>query len=344
MSYRPYEAFDRFIYRAPLLPINFNNHDFFKSDLFKESIFLASPDLYDAIVKEEHKNFNDLDIKTKLSVLKYIIRMKYRCTPFGLFAGCGVGEIRNKPEIFFEGIINYSSHTRLDMNYLCALTQYISSIERIRDKLYFYPNTSLYKLGNGYRYVEYTYVNSNRKHLLSEIEYSPYVEEVIRQAEKGVLRKELIQNLSNNDIEKEEAGEFIDALISNQVLISELEASVTGEDMLQQMINTLKKIDKANELVHPLETIKSKLDLIDSNKIGRSQKLYKEIETEIQKLPIQYDRKFLFQSDLSITSPTTILSTTIIDSVMEGVHILNRLTVKRENSLLKKFKEDFYKR
>lgn len=339
-----YTPFNTFVFRCPILPLNHTNKNFIDSGILKESVFLASPDLYDAFVKETAKSSGELNLKTRLSLMKYQIRMSSRCTPFGLFAGCGVGTIGEASEISIDSIHNYKSHTRLDMNFLCALCQYISTLPEVADKLHYYPNSSLYRVFRSYRYIEYNYRNGRRKHFLAEIENGEYLEALLTVAEEGASRETLVQTLLAFDFEPAEINEYIDILIANQVLVSDLDPTVTGEDLLKRLIDRLDELNALHEVNAILRSINEKLKIIDSVTPGRSEDAYKEIIKEVEKLHVKYERKYLFQSDMYIMPGVATLGNDILTAVEEGLHVLNRLSIKEEHALLKKFKEDFYKR
>lgn len=99
--------------------------------------------------------------KVRIVTTKYYNRASTRCTPFGLFAGCSIGRIGEETLIELESLENCKRCTRLDMQYLCALIQEIERTPEIREILRYYPNDSLYKLGNKYRYIEYHYKKRN---------------------------------------------------------------------------------------------------------------------------------------------------------------------------------------
>ena len=72
-----------------------------KNTVLREAIYLASPELYTQILKwenDELKGVKKIE-KLKYSILKYFTRITTRCTPFGLFAACGVGEFSNETTI-----------------------------------------------------------------------------------------------------------------------------------------------------------------------------------------------------------------------------------------------------
>jgi len=106
-----------------------------RSDI-QEAIFLASPVLFDETSKYLNDRLKPKDReKFFYSALKYLSRMATRCTPFGLFAGCSVGQIAENNDICPFYPEQYSRHTRLDMNYLCALAQEIAKDSELRHRL-----------------------------------------------------------------------------------------------------------------------------------------------------------------------------------------------------------------
>jgi|TARA_B110000908_G_scaffold158728_1_gene200167 lantibiotic biosynthesis protein len=102
----PFKVNTDYFLRTPILSIsryrafingNFipvkNIEDLFNDTLFKEAIYLASPELYSESTKLINGELtNPKKIKNiHLSLLKYATRMSTRCTPFGLFSGCSKG-------------------------------------------------------------------------------------------------------------------------------------------------------------------------------------------------------------------------------------------------------------
>ena len=186
----PYQPFSSFIFRSPYLSLNkfvewideldksfeYFKEIFIRSDI-QEAIFLASSVLYDEIFKylEDRLKPKEKE-KFVFSILKYLSRMATRCTPFGLFAGCSVGHFASHTNIDLPTPNYYSRHTRLDMNYLCALALDIANRKEVRHRLLYHPNNSCYVVGNKLRYVEYNYHNGNRQHNIVAVRYSAYLQ------------------------------------------------------------------------------------------------------------------------------------------------------------------------
>ena len=349
LSKNKYNVFSRFIYRISaheLNKLNLIDSQFYSnSALFKEGVFLASPDLYNEMGKWNNGELkSDEAFLMELSLLKYYLRMSTRCTPFGLFAGCGIGTIEEECKIIVSPIDKQISNTRLDMNYLCSLIKEILSKSEVRKQLKYYPNTSLFESGSNYRYVEYKYLKNNRKHYLTSLQKDLYIDLVLHKAAKGIMINELMHELVCDDISVEEAEDYIRDLINSQVLVSELEPSVTGEELLLQLIEKLKKLKNTEELVHQLNKIRNQIQSIDLLPIGRSVENYQLVYDALKNFKISIDKKYLFQSDLFINCDKATISNDMVDMVLDGVSVLNRLTIRNENLHLKKFKEEFHKR
>jgi len=121
--------------------------------IFLESLYIASPVVYDECVKWMNGDINAKKIDRLTATLtKYYLRSSSRCTPFGLFSGCSFVEWKNNatPIILDE---NVERHIRLDMHYLCMLAQKIATAPGITELLTYYVNNSAYKIGDELRYV-----------------------------------------------------------------------------------------------------------------------------------------------------------------------------------------------
>jgi len=335
-----YKSFPKFVLRTPLFPFSFykkltQNAELEEEELkevcadaiVKEAIFLASPSLY-----QEFEKWLKGEMKEKVAsermmyaVLKYISRMSSRCTPFGLFAGTAVGTFSDSTDIKLLDKTKNERHTRLDMNYLVALSQDIVKDKTIRDQLLFYPNTSMYKAGNQLRYVEYTYVNSRRVHHIVAVENSEYLQKVLAKARKGSLLSDVAAVLVDDEITYEEAAGFIDQLVESQLLISELEPSVSGPEFLDQIVPVLKKVSGTEEILAALETTKLTLSDIDEN-IGNSASEYIALSESLKKLETGFELKYMFQTDMTISTERNTISYETSRKVKKAMSLLNKMT------------------
>lgn len=136
-----------------------------------------------------------------------------------------------------------------------------------------------------------------------------------------------ISDLSNiitdDEISKEDAIYFVNELIENQILVSEIQQTVSGEESLNQLLKVLEKIECPSYLVELLELIRIKLKELDS-KIGNSIKKYQEIIDLIYSFKIVFNEKYVFQTDLKIKTKLNCLNIELEKKVIECLEMLNK--------------------
>ncbi|MEZ7497832.1 lantibiotic dehydratase family protein [Flavobacterium sp. Arc3] len=367
-----YSFFSSFIIRTPLYPIDFysnlTNGLSIESDAIKEvlketqvneALFLASPELYSEIQKwMTHKDRPiDKEKKIKLSVLKYLIRMSTRCTPFGLFAACGSGKLAYETNININSNFNsdcyidkknsFCRKTRFDMQFLANLSSELALNPTIQNQLLFYPNTTLYQLGDFYRYVEYALHQKKRKYSLEALKRTDYLDLILQKAIVGVRKKELATFLVSEEISIEVAIEFIEELIFNQILVSEFEPILTGKDFHPTTFSKEEGAEilnnKVGNFTRVLDDLNKQLLKIDT-KFGNPISCYEDIIETVVKTKIPFDKKYLFQTDLFLDSKDFQLDNKYISELLRAIDMLNKISEKPKNTALENFKKVFAER
>lgn len=346
-----YRVWDDFVLRTPLLPFSSPSRkiEILSSPLFREALEVASPDLFDATKNSlmevvDHRSDKKQQDRQDFALLKYLSRASTRCTPFGLFAGCTVGQIGAESKIILNTPDCYQRCTRLDMQYLCSLIQHLEKIPTIRKQLHFYPNDSLYEIGGQLRYIEYHYINTRRSHKVSAVKHDAYLSRLLSGAHNGATITELAALLTNEEISVENAVAFVEEVIDNQILKSELDPSVVGDDVLTTLIRKLSKLKILPVELETLKCIATKLNYLNTTPLGIKHSFYDEIITLLKILNVDFDRKFLFQTDLYKTTKIATVSARIPEELLKTVLFLSRISGSYQNTALKTFTEAFYKR
>lgn len=355
----PYRNFSQFILRTPLFPLTFiqdfvsgktTSEDELKdvcrrSDV-DEAIWLASPDLHSQMHEWLNGNMTDRKKVEKLhyGLMRYILRMCTRPTPFGLFAGYNVGTWEKESEVVLPPQEKYSRHTRLDMNYLCALAQDLAKNPVIKDKILYFPNSSIYPVGDQLRYVEYRYRNARRTHHIVAVDNSEYLQKVLDAANKGAYLKNLAELLVDDEITIDEAKEFIDELINSQLLVNELEPAITGPEFLDQIMDVLEKIDGIDDIKKVITGTKDLIEEIDNSQVGSTVSYYSRIAKHVEPLGTKYELKFLFQTDMVKPVETCRLDWKVARDALYGLHALNKLSSRPGQTNLTQFRDAFSER
>ncbi|TAL66620.1 MAG: hypothetical protein EPN88_08130 [Bacteroidetes bacterium] len=354
----PYDTYSTFVVRTPLFPFNFlesllaeestlyeNLKGIIQRPIVAEALFIASPEFYEQLQK--WVNGKEIDAKEKerffQTIYKYLSRMSSRSTPFGLFAGCGVGKSGNVTEVILCRSSEHERHTRLDMSYLCNLAHDLAKNDTIKTKIRYFPNTSIYESGEKLRYIEYRYKKDNRTHHLIEVKNSEFLEMVLKESRNGRTIQELTQLIINKDIPAELSNNYIYKLITNQILISELDPTVTGDEFLNKILRILSPIDQIENIKNILNQTNKKLDTIDL-KIGNSPDQYYDIASGLSQLGVDYNMKFLFQTDINLKAIKSSINNLTLHSIKEGIILFNKLTAKYTDSKISQFTDAFTKR
>lgn len=360
MSRFQYNFFEEYTVRTPLFSReNFleklNKNEISKAELkeickdsvFQEAIYLASPYLYEELnlwlnskkdlTQKQHKKLIN-------TILKYYGRMSTRCTPFGLFSGVGLGIFSKDDSTLAtkaSSPFNLERDTKLDMHFLVGLAQSFAVLPKIKSQLLFFPNNSIYRVGDKIRYVEYEFHNGKREYIISSAPFSEELEQVLHFSKESKTILQIAEILVTDEITLEDASEFIDELIENQVLVSELEPNVSGDDFLDKIISVLNRIGAKKE-TSTLISIKEKLIELDLQ-IGNPISSYAEIEKLIRSFQTEYEQKYLFQTDLYFQNKFE-LSNHWKKEIKNGIRFLNKITLLTKDTYLEEFKKAFYER
>lgn len=340
----PFRAFDTFVFRTPCFPLNTLKEDI-DNPIFSEGLFVASP-----VLHKEWQRRASLDDaekrKVDTSIQKYFSRAKSRCTPFGLFAGCSTGQVGDSTCFTISAPDKARGVTRLDMDVVYSIIQQIESIPEAQKQLRYYPNNSIYELGDRIRYVECNMDKSQRIHRISSVDSSEYLTNILKQAESGCTIGQLSTGLVGDDVSFDDAVDFIKDMIDAQLLKSELDISVTGEDPYELLLNKIGRIEGIEPLKGSLYDIKELLTKINTSAIGSTHNSFEAILNALEELDIKHNPDRVFQVDLFKPCEQATLSNDFVCELTAVMTFLNKLTrlQSRTNPNLQRFKEEFSRR
>ena len=326
--------------------------DFFAIPTNMEKIAIASESLHNSLIEILTGSLDETKRqKTILTLVKYFLRMTVRPTPFGLFSSCLYTEYQSTP--FHKIIINsIKRKTRPSTeNYLAILDQMLI-LPEIKKNLKFSLNTSIYKVGQELRYIEYIYRNNFRSYQVSSIRASRYLTAIIRFLETEKTFEELVSKVEELNFSKDDAISFINDLIKNQILTHSLEPALTRGDHISYLHAFIEKTFEGSELLdqqvvlkkasYQLKEIANSILKLDT-KINTKQD-YEEITTLFSNLvpPDRLSRNF----QIDVTGDATAISTpengTMLNlsDLPEATHVLSMLS-SPESSDIDNFQREF---
>ncbi len=318
-----------------------NLRAFIEQPEIREALFLASPDLDEAIPRWLKDPDSEKGARAERTLVRYFARMAGRSTPFGLFAGCSMGRFGEATRLAFGPRSSYVRHTRLDMDYLCALTETLGEGTELREGLHYRPNSSIYRACGRLRYAESKLQKKIRSYHLVAVEDTDYLLAVLKRAEDGASLSELAQLLVSDDISFEEAKAFIDELVASQLLMSDLQPPVTGPEPIHALIPQLASQPAGAEAAQVLGSVRDRLAAIDGQGLGIGTGPYRAIASDLGSLPAKVEMNRLFQVDMVKPAPEATLSERVIDELRRGVACLHRLAPRPAKDALSAFRDAF---
>jgi thiopeptide-type bacteriocin biosynthesis protein len=334
-----------FVIRIPLLPYYKGNHaskpeleSVFSEPLLQEALFLASPSLYERLKEFLKGNLSALEVeRIRLSLNRYLLRLTSRSTPFGLFAGVSIGKWSDSTKATLSDSVHRC--TRLDNDYVGILVESLLQLPEVSQKVKFFPNDTVYVVDNKIRYVEYRQTRGKRTHHLSCLENSSYLSTILNQAKQGSSKFSLAQCIVSDEIDYTEALSFIEEIIENNLLVSELNLKLTGEDYFAYVRRVLNK----HEIRIPLlDEIGNCLNKLDSQTSDANLLLYPELINKLRQLTNADEPKHYIQVDSRRVSQIKV-NRRVAASIAEIANLLANMPA-RQNKTIQDFKRAFFAR
>jgi thiopeptide-type bacteriocin biosynthesis protein len=341
---------DFLVLRTPLLPFAATHdlseetlRELFNNPVLLEALFIASPDLAQAVQAWlAHAPLTQkASDKLLLTLRKYLLRMAFRCTPYGLFAGISRAGWGDATTLRLAPQPQYRRHSRVDMDYLCTLAATLAQDSVVRAHMLYYPNNTLHLVGNQYRYVEYSFREKVRQHELVTVDTSDFLALVLQQARAGRPAAQLAHTLVSEDISLEEAQEFLEEIIDSQALVSELEPAVTGPDYLQQLTQILRARCPGHPVLAHLADLASRLTTLDQSFVCNSLAPYQDLLAAVSQHGVAFEASHLLQVDMRKPLLGHTLNKAVQAELASAITLLHGLGDRREDEALRNFRTAF---
>jgi thiopeptide-type bacteriocin biosynthesis protein len=316
-----------------------------------QALFVASPTLESSLRYWAREPDSKKGLQAERSLVRYFARMCGRSTPFGLFSGCTMGRIAasgdgRETDLTLAPRAQYRPSSRLDFDYLFALTAGLRADPSMAGQLRYWPNSSLRRVGDAWHYVESRGAGSYRSHHLVKLYNDGVLESVLRHAGYGATIGELVEEIrlepdGGAEITAEEAESYVRELIRSEVLISSLTPLVTGALALDDIIAQLEALPAGRQSASVLAAARRSMAELDGKGLGAEASGYRAIADKLKSLPAELDIAKLFQVDMIKPALDACLSGAVFEQIVNAVDILCRVGLHGEWEELRTFREAF---
>ncbi|MET0406244.1 MAG: lantibiotic dehydratase [Cystobacter sp.] len=342
-----------FALRTPLLPFDVltrwtreHLRNWVEDAMVREALFLASPSLEESLPVWLEAPDSERGRKVERTLVRYFARMAGRSTPFGLFATHAVGQVEGQTRLRLGERSGVRKHTRLDMDYVCALTEKLRRAPEVRQSLRYEPNSSLFRTPTHLRYLETRQRGQARAYNLVAVETAPYLERTLERARGGAtlttLAEALLEDVAGTA--RHEALDYVEALAESQVLVPTWAPTVTGPEPIPHLLTQARDIPALAPVRERLAGVQARL-LELNHQPGAPPEAYRDLARQLEPLPVPVSLPRLFQVDALRPGPELSLSRRVTDGILAGVEALRRLTPRSsDGDLLARFRERFAER
>lgn len=311
---------------------------------FDEALFVASPSLWERARSWIERPQDNPGVA--VSIGKYIQRMSSRATPFGLFATTMTVRV-NQPgsplRAPFERELMRS--VKVDSQLAAKLCAVACRDEARLRLLRVYPNDTLQVQGGTARYIAFDYTDVGvRKYRLAEIDWNPFLKEVLDIAREGLTLGSLVERVASEfetDVDKGHLTGLMTALFEQQILTVDYLLRLTAGDVFENLVNELypNPIDRTGRI----GSITGKLADLNRRQARVSPEKYQAIRDDFSILGVDHPIQTAFHVEQhALLEDTIAVPTDIADRIHDGVNLYLRMTSTR--SILDDFREEFVDR
>ena len=244
-------------------------------DEVRRAICLASPSLDSSISYWQQDPESKRGLQTERALVRYVMRMSGRSTPFGLFAGCSTGATNSSGDqpcgLILGAADTYRSVTQLDYDVLLGVAAEVRCDAAIEEGEIYWANETIHHGADGIHYFETRMVNGHRSQHFSKILSSKALEVVLDRARTGAtideLSESLQQQLRGANISRESARNYVRQLVANDVLVSDLRPPLTGPQPVDGFIERLDSLPQGRMHATRLRTVRAILAELDANPV-----------------------------------------------------------------------------
>lgn len=353
-----YDPYEQFMLRAPQLPVDILKTipvlqgellpfltSLWQDPIIREGVMLGSYD-FSQIIDQELviKKKSSPEPEVLYALLRYICRFSSRCTPFGTFAGFSMGKIGMATAVRLGKNADHKLHARPDMEYLMGIARLLEADSSVREKLLFTPNTTLYRVGLCWHYVEVKIptVRASKIYDIVTIDDSGVIEGVLDYCKGGKHLDDIRSFLMTSERTESEINSFVESLVDSKVLVSVLEPVICGPEYIDYLIAQLGSGHVENDIVRSLVQLKKLFDSMNQPSFVLSHLPL--VEPIIAAISLPVNRNHLIQVDMNICHSSMMVGTPVTGQVLLGLRIIKALTANSHFDVLKGFRDAFIKR
>ncbi|MFL5699107.1 MAG: lantibiotic dehydratase [Ktedonobacteraceae bacterium] len=240
----------------------------------------------------------------KGKLLRFLIRMSTRPTPFGLFAGVALGQWGEMTDLALA-VEPPHTRTRPDMTWLLTLVQEIESRLDVRNNLRFVTNPTAFIRGDRIFMTERSSIGESNSVSMVSVRASGVVKRALALAREPIPYQDLVDKLllTTPGATPEKVEQLITGLWEQTVLLTDLRPPLTTDSPARYVVQRLSGIPAANEARTQLASILEAAATYDTLSPEEGVAAYRqllaqanEVNKAVAETPVQVDMALALRS------------------------------------------------
>lgn len=335
-----------FVLRSPLLPLEAlegargdlqSGREWLRTLLarpeVKEAFVIASPTLMADLEVWITSPTSERGRKLERALMSYAQRICSRATPFGWFAGVGLGHVATHTALALSPHAELRRKTRIDMGALFAFCEKLIEEPSVRMAVRYHPNETLIEISDKLHFVQGEQVEKGRTYHLSSTNADLLLQAVLSSAKTGLTGDALVARVSEleSDASPEECRAFVEQLIAEQLVVPELRLMLTGQEAGPDIAAQLRRLPGQAERGRALQACLDELAELDRTPLGTVSN-ESVMRPKLEALGITAEPGQLLQADLWKPAAAT-LSPGLVQSVLHTAELLTAVFRRSDSDL-----------
>ncbi|MFZ5818122.1 MAG: lantibiotic dehydratase [Bacillota bacterium] len=341
--------------RCPLLPVtSYGSSEKTSSVLnawseqaeLREAVAVSSPSLASMIGEALRASGRPLE-KVSATLLRYLIRMSTRPTPYGLCAGVALGSFGLESGVALAPRAQWRKRTRPDFEWLIGLVNRLEGRPEIRKQLRVFWNPAVVGAGDRFNLC---YRSSNGGGASAagmdavSIRRTPAVETVLDLAKEPLRFTDLLDAVAQAfpGVTADQVSAFLTQLFRQEFLLSLLRPPAAMADPLQYVIEQVSTLPEAQAEHAALLALRNLLQAYDRTPVGQGEKLLADLH-QLSRSIFAVDNPV--QVDLALQIDQGSLNCQVAAEVERAADLLWRLSPARSGlQHLEAYRAEFLER
>jgi lantibiotic biosynthesis protein len=299
------------------------------------AFYVASLSLYARLESWLADSTSDEARRAEAAIVRYVMRMAGRATPYGLFATSTVGAVGERTCLDVPDTAEQWQHSRLDFEVLLSTAERISSDCALVPYLTYHLCEETFRRAGQLRSIRVRRSGLERAYDLVETAWSSALSKVLEYAglHPGASGFDIASHLvaAVDTLDPVAALDFVADIADAGLLRTALGPSVTSQDALAALAGALDRVPQAQRAATALLTAREGLAQIDRAGHAPDPSAYEAIANGLREfaggVPIT------FHVDRYGTSRQLSIAEATIEAIADGVELLRRIGSNRRPQL-----------